>query len=219
MIMDWFPLWLSLRVSVLATLVALPIGLSLAYLLAKREFPGKGVLDSVITLPLVLPTTVLAYYVLVLLGRTTPLGRAYESLAGAPLVFTWQAAAVAALIHSAPLVVRSARGALERTDRDYERAARSLGASESRIFWRVTLPLVRGSVLAAALLAFARSLGDLGLTILIAGNLPGSTQALPAEIYRAMEKGGGTLACVLVLVISVTVWILANRLVPRQATR
>jgi molybdate transport system permease protein len=104
-------------------------------------------------------------------------------------------------------------------DRDYERAARSLGASESRIFWRVTLPLVRGSILAAALVALARSLGDLGLTILIAGNLPGSTQALPAEIYRAMEKGGGTLACVLVLIISVAVWILANRLVPRQATK
>jgi len=219
MIMDWFPLWLSLRVSVLATLVALPIGLSLAYVLAKGEFPGKGVLDSVITLPLVLPTTVLAYYVLVLLGRATPLGRAYESLSGAPLVFTWQAAAVAALIHSAPLVVRSARGALERMDRDYERAARSLGASESRIFWRITLPLVRGSILAAALLAFARALGDLGLTILIAGNLPGGTQALPAEIYGAMENGGGTLACVLVLVISAAIWVLANRLVPRQATR
>lgn len=219
MTLDFFPLWLSLRVSLLATLVALPVGLCLAYVLAKREFPGKGALDSVIALPLLLPTTVLAYYVLVSLGRATPLGRAYESLAGAPLVFTWQAAVVAALIHSAPLVVRSARTALERMDRDYERAARSLGASESRIFWRVTLPLVRGSLLAAALVALARSLGDVGLTILIAGNLPGSTQALPAEIYRAMEKGGGTLACVLVLVISVAVWILANRLVPRQATK
>ncbi len=219
MTMDWFPLWLSLRVSVLATLVALPIGLLLAYVLARREFPGKGVLDSVITLPLVLPTTVLAYYVLVWLGRATPLGRAYESFAGAPLVFSWRVAVVAALIHSAPLLVRSARTALERVDRNYERAARSLGASESRIFWRVTLPLVRGSVLAAALLAFARSLGDLGITILIAGSLPGSTQALPAEIYRAMEKGAGVPACVLVLVISAAIWILANRLVPRQATR
>jgi molybdate transport system permease protein len=202
MTMDWFPLWLSLRVAVLATLVALPVGLCLAYVLAKREFRGKGALDSVITLPLVLPTTVLAYYVLVSLGRATPLGRAYESLAGAPLVFTWQGAVVAALIHSAPLVVRSARTALERVDRNYERAARSLGASEWRVFWRVTLPLVRGSILAAALLAFARSLGDLGLTFLITGNLP-----------------GGVPACVLVLVISAAVWILANRLVPRQATR
>jgi molybdate transport system permease protein len=217
--MDWFPLWLSLRVAALATLVALPMGLWLACLLAKREFRGKAALEAVITLPLVLPTTVLAYYVLVWLGRATPLGRVYESLAGAPLVFTWQAAVVAALIHSAPLLVKSARGALESVDRNYERAARNLGASEWRVFWRVTLPLVRRSILAAALLAFARSLGDLGITIMIAGNLPGSTQTLPAAIYRAMENGGGTLACVLVLVIAAAVWILANRLGPRQAAR
>jgi molybdate transport system permease protein len=214
--MDWFPLWLSLRVAALSTLVALPLGLALACLLAKREFRGKQTLDAIITLPLALPTTVLAYYVLVSLGRASPLGRVYESLTGAALVFTWQAAVVAALIPSAPLLVKSARAALESVDRDLEKAARSLGASEWRVFWRVTLPLVRRSVLAAALLAFARSLGDVGLTIMIAGSLPAEAQTLPAAIHRAMENGAGTPACVLALAVAAAVWIFANRLAPRR---
>src|ERR1700683_4898312 len=146
---DWFPLWLSLRVAVISTAIALVIGLWLAWTLANRSFRGKEVLDAAVTLPLVLPPTVLGYYLLVLLGRTSPLGQVWESIFGSPLVFTWKAAVVAALLHALPLLVKSARAALESVDRNYERAARNLGASEWKLFWRVTMPLAWRSILAA----------------------------------------------------------------------
>src|ERR1700683_80707 len=129
---DWFPLWLSLRVALVSTALALIAGLWIAYILANREFPGKEALDAAVALPLVLPPTVLGYYLLVLLGRASPVGRIYEWAFGEPLVFSWQAAVVAALFHSLPLLVKSARAAFESVDRSYERAARNLGASELR---------------------------------------------------------------------------------------
>src|SRR5271163_3841740 len=211
---DWFPLWLSLRVAFLATALALAGGLWIAYLLANREFRGKDLLDAMVTLPLVLPPTVLGYYLLVLIGRASPLGKLWEGVFGSPLVFTWKAAVVAALLHSLPLLVKSARAALESVDRSYERAARTLGASEWRLFWIVTLPLARRSILAAVALAFARSLGDFGVTLMVAGNIPGSTQTVAVAIYDAVESGNGALARVLVLVVSaVTLLVLtvANR--------
>ena len=224
MAIDWFPLWLSLRVAVISTAVALVLGLRLAWTLANRQFRGKEILDAAVTLPLVLPPTVLGYYLLVVLGRNSPLGQLYEWLFGAPLVFTWQAAVVAALFHSTPLLVKSARAAFESVDRSYERAARNLGASELRLFWRVTLPLARRSILAAAALAFARSLGDFGVTLMIAGNIPGRTQTVAIAIYDAVEAGNGTVARVLVVIlsaVSLLVLSLANRLTtnpfgPRQ---
>jgi molybdate transport system permease protein len=222
MSIDLFPLWLSLRVATLATLLAAAAGLWIAYLLANREFRGKDVLDAAVTLPLVLPPTVLGYYLLVLLGRNSPLGALYERVFGAPLVFTWQAAVVAAFFHSAPLLIKFSRASLESVDRSYEWAARNLGASEWRIFWKVTLPLARRSILAAAALAFARSLGDFGVTIMIAGNIPGRTQTVATAIYDAVEAGNGSLARVLVIVISlvaIAILTLANRMVPRQAVR
>ncbi len=216
---DWFPLWLSLRVAALSTAIALAFGLWLAWLLANREFRGKEALDAAVTLPLVLPPTVLGYYLLVVIGRESALGKLYEWIAGGPLVFTWQAAVVAALFHSTPLLVKSARAALESVDRDYERAARNLGASEWVVFRRVSLPLARRSILAAAALAFARSLGDFGVTIMIAGNIPGRTQTVAVAIYDAVESGNGQMARVLVLVVSgvaLAILYLANRLSPRQ---
>jgi molybdate transport system permease protein len=217
---DWFPLWLSLRVAVLSTAISLAIGLWLAWLLANREFRGREALDAAVTLPLVLPPTVLGFYLLVVLGRESALGRLYETITGGPLVFTWQAAVVAALFHSTPLLVKSARAALESVDRTYERAARNLGASEWKVFRRVSLPLARRSILAAAALAFARSLGDFGVTIMIAGNIPGRTQTVAVAIYDAVEGGNGALARVLVVVVSalaLAILYLANRLAPRQA--
>jgi molybdate transport system permease protein len=221
---DWFPLWLSLRVAVISTAVALVVGLWLAWLLANRQFRGKEILDAAITLPLVLPPTVLGYYLLVLLGRASPVGKLYEWVFGGPLVFSWQAAVVAALFHSTPLLVKSARAAFESVDRSFERAARNLGASELRLFWRVTLPLARRSILAAAALAFARSLGDFGVTLMIAGNIPGRTQTVAIAIYDAVEAGNGATARVLVVIVSVVALIIlsiANRLTtnpfgPRQ---
>jgi molybdate transport system permease protein len=222
---DWFPLWLSLRVAVISTALAGGMGLWLAWILANRSFRGKEILDAGITLPLVLPPTVLGYYLLVLLGRNSPIGHVYESIFGQPLVFTWQAAVVAALFHSTPLLVKSARGAFESIDHSYEKAARSLGASELRLFWRVSLPLARRSILAATALAFARSLGDFGVTLMIAGNIPRRTQTMAIAIYDAVESDNGYLARVLVLIISaiaLVVLAIANRLTsnpfgPRQA--
>jgi len=219
--MDWFPLWLSLKVASIATVLSLLLGLWLAYLLANRSFRGKGVLNGAVALPLVLPPTVLGYYLLVLLGRESPLGRFYEWVFGSPLMFTWQAAVVAAMFHALPLLVISARAALESVDRVYERAARNLGASNWRVFWRVSLPLARRSILAAGVLAFARSLADFGITIMIAGNIPGRTQTLAVAVYDAAQAGNGALARALALVISVLavaiLWV-ANRLVSKQAT-
>lgn len=214
---DWFPLWLSLRVAFISTAIALAGGLWLAYLLANRSFKGKEALDAAITLPLVLPPTVLGYYLLVLIGRNSWFGRAWEAIFGSPLVFTWKAAVIAALLHSLPLLVKSARAALESIDHSYERAARNLGASEWRLFWKVTLPLAQRSILAAAALAFARSLGDFGVTLMVAGSIPGSTQTISIAIYNAVESGNMATAGVLSIVISavaLAILMLAKRLEP-----
>jgi molybdate transport system permease protein len=220
MAIDWFPLWLSLRVAFLATAIALAVGLWLAYLLANRDFRGKEVVDAAVTLPLVLPPTVLGYYLLVVIGRASPLGKLWEAVFGSPLVFTWKAAVVAALLHALPLTVLLARAALESVDRSYERAARTLGASEWRLFWKVTLPLARKPIYAAAALAFARSLGDFGVTLMVAGNIPGRTQTVALAIYDAVEAGNGALARTLVIVVSVVaigILTFANRLSPRMS--
>src|SRR5579862_7284577 len=224
MAIDWFPLWLSLRVAAISTAVALVAGLWLAWILANRQFRFKEILDAAVTLPLILPPTVLGYYLLVVLGRSSPVGKLYEWIFGGPLVFSWQAAVVAALFHSTPLLVKSARAAFESVDRSFERAARNLGASELRLFWRVTLPLARRSILAAGALAFARSLGDFGVTLMVAGNIPGRTQTVAIAIYDAVEAGNAATARVLVVIISVIALIIlsiANRLTtnpfgPRQ---
>ncbi|MBV9301121.1 MAG: molybdate ABC transporter permease subunit [Acidobacteriaceae bacterium] len=200
--LDWFPLWLSLRVASIATLLVVIAGTFAAYLLSHKTFRGKNLIDSLITLPLVLPPTVLGYYLLVLIGRASPLGRLYEILFGQPLVFTWQAAVIAAMLHSAPLFIKAARPVLEAVDYRYEWAARSLGASEWSTFWRITLPLSRQGLGSLAALTFARSLGDFGVTIMVAGNIPGRTQTLSVAIYDAVESGNGRLARVLVLIVS-----------------
>lgn len=202
---DWFPLTLSLRVAALSTAASLVIGVAIAYWLANRSFRGRDVADAAITLPLVLPPTVLGYYLLVLIGRETMIGRAYEAVFGQPLVFTWQAATVAAFLHSAPLLIKTARAGLESVDHTYERAARSLGASELRLFFLITLPLAWRSILAAAALCFARAMGEFGATLMVAGNIPGQTQTVSIAIYDAVESGNGQLARILVIVVSILV--------------
>lgn len=202
--LDWFPLWLSLRVAAIATLLVLMIGIFIAYVLSHKSFRGKTIVDSLITLPLVLPPTVLGYYLLVLIGRTSPFGAVYETVFGKPLVFTWQAAVVAACLHSAPLFIKAATPIFQAVDYRYEWAARSLGASEWRTFWRITLPLARRGLSSLAALTFARSLGDFGVTIMVAGNIPGRTQTLSVAIYDAVESGNGRLARVLVVAASLT---------------
>ena len=199
---DWFPIQLSFQVSALATAIALIFGVSLAWVLARFRFWGKEVLDAAITLPLVLPPTVLGYYLLVVLGQRSFFGRVHEWFWGSPLTFTPAAAVVAATIHALPLMVKSVRATFESLDQGIEDAARTLGASEVRLFFTVTLPLARRSIQAATALAFARALGDFGVTLMIAGNIPGKTQTASVAIYDAVQAGRDQDALVLVLIVS-----------------
>lgn len=208
MAVDWSPLWLSFRVAAWATLAAVPTGVGVAYLLVNHSFRGKKALEIAIDLPLALPSTVLAYYLLVVLGHQSPIERLYQTITGTPLLFTWQAAVVAAFLHAAPWLVHQVRAALEQIDHSYERIARTLGAPECRVFFRVSLPLARRAVAAATVLAFARALGEFGMTILVAGNVPGRTQTLAVAVYTAAQSGEGAVARSLVMVISVIIVLL-----------
>lgn len=199
---DWFPLALSLRVALIATLIVIVAGVALGWLFARGRFRGRELLDSVITLPLVLPPTVLGYYLLVLLGRSSPIGRAIEALTGGPLVFTWQGSVVAASVGALPLMVKTARAAIASVDRSLEDAARTLGRSEWDVFRRVTLPLASRGIAAASILAFARALGDFGATLMVAGNIPGRTQTAAIAIYDATQAGRDDYALMLVLILS-----------------
>lgn len=200
--LDWSALWLSLKVAGWATAINLVLGVALGALLARRRFPGREVLDTVFTLPLVLPPTVLGYYLLVLLGRNGPLGAWLQDSFGIHLVFTWQAAVIAAAVASFPLVFKPARAAFEGVDRQLEQAARTLGVSELALFFRVSLPLAWRGILAGLLLAFARAMGEFGATIMVAGSIPGQTQTLSIAIYEAVQSGQDGRANLLVLVAS-----------------
>jgi molybdate transport system permease protein len=201
--LDLFPLWLSLRVAGVATLLTIAMGLPLAWLLARVRFRGRELLSAVITLPLVLPPTVLGYYLLLALGKQGPIGRFLEGNLGLTLVFTWYAAVVASTVVSLPLLVRAAQAAFEAIDPSLENAARTLGRSEIAVFATVTIPLAWRGLLAGTVLAFARALGEFGATLMVAGNIPGRTQTMPVAIYDAVQAGNQDLANLLVLVITV----------------
>jgi molybdate transport system permease protein len=199
---DWFPIRLSFAVASAATIVSLVVGGGLAWLLARRRFPGREVLDAAITLPLVLPPTVLGYYLLVVLGTRSTFGGFLYQRFGVRLTFTVTAAVIAATIHALPLVTKSLRAAFESVDLELEAAARTLGLNGRRIFFRVTLPLAWRGVLAATALAFARALGDFGITIMIAGNIPGRTQTASVAIYDAVQAGRDNEAFTLAVIVS-----------------
>ena len=208
-------LLLSIRVAVLATLLNAVVGIPLAYLLARRRFRGRGLVDLLTTLPLVLPPTVTGYYLIVLLGRRGWLGGPVYQLTGWSVAFTWYAAVVAATVMALPLLVRTAKAAFESVDRDLERAAYTLGRSELRTALEVTLPLARNGVLAGLVLAFARALGEFGATLMLAGNIPGKTSTVPLAIYTAVQTGEESTGLFLVGVLtalSCLVIVAANRL-------
>ena len=216
---DWFPLWLSLRVASLATVLASLVGIAGAYAIARWRFPGRGLLEAVASLPIVLPPTVLGYYLLVLIGRDSPIGQAWEAVVGRPLVFTWQAAVLAAAVASLPFCLRSARAAFAAVDRRYEEAARVAGMAEWRVAFSVTLPLAARGVIAGVTLAFARALGDFGTTVMVAGNVPGRTQTMPIAVYdrvQAFDYATAGLLAVVLSVVAVTV-LLVVRWLERSA--
>ncbi|UMZ73153.1 molybdate ABC transporter permease subunit [Natranaerofaba carboxydovora] len=200
--MDFFPLQLSLRVSIIAVFWAFVTGIPIAYFLAKKSFKGKSLVEAFITLPIVLPPTVLGYYLLILIGRTSFIGDIFFEL-GIPLVFTWRAAVIASYVVSVPFLIKSARAAFSSVDKNLEDAARLLGRSELEIFFFVTIPLAWRGIATGIVLAFARAIGDFGTTIMISGNIPGRTQTTPIAIYDAVLAGEITRANTLVAIISI----------------
>jgi len=213
-------LWLSIRVSLLATALNAVVGIPLAYVLAKRRFWGRQALDVLVTLPLVLPPTVTGYYLIVLLGRRGWLGASLYTVTGWTITFTWYAAVVAATVMALPLMVRATRAAIEGVNPDFERAAFVLGRSEWRTALEVTLPLARRGIIAGLVLAFARALGEFGATLMLAGNIPGKTATVPLAIYTAVQTGEMGEAVMLVLALtalSCVVLVVAGRLGARAA--
>jgi len=199
---DLFPLYLTLKVSIVATFFSVFIGLGLAWLMARKEFVGKGFLDALVMQPLVIPPTVLGYYLLVLLGRSSPLGRFLEETLGITLVFTWKGAVIATFVASLPLFVRPARAAIEGVDKNLENAARLLGKNEWDVLKTITIPLAWRGIVAGSIMAFARATGEFGATLMVAGNIPGMTQTLSIAIYDAVQMGNTNLANLLVGIIT-----------------
>ena len=215
----WVALGLSLKVALWATGLDLLAGVAVGYALARTRFAGRELVDSILLLPMVLPPTVLGYYLLVVIGRRGWLGHWLEAQFGIHLIFTWQGAVVAAAVVAFPFVCKSARAAFENVDPTYEQAARGLGLGALAVFFRVTLPLAWRGILAGVLLAFARALGEFGATLMVAGSIPGKTQTLSIAVYEAVQAGQDDLANLLVLITSITcvaILLAASRLSPSR---
>jgi molybdate transport system permease protein len=213
----WVALSLSLKVAGWATAINLLLGVGVGYALARWRFPGRDLVDAALTLPMVMPPTVLGYYLLVVIGSQGVVGAWLLEQFGIRLIFTWQAAVIAATIVSFPLVFKAARAAFETVDPQLEDAARTLGIRELAVFFRVSLPLAWRGILAGLLLAFARALGEFGATLMVAGSIAGKTQTLSIAVYEAVQAGQDDTANFLVAITSITciaVLLSAGRLVP-----
>lgn len=194
----WDPLRLSLQVTALATAILLFAGLALGVLLAKVDFPGRIIVETVVLLPLVLPPSVVGYFLLVVLGRGSPI----REWVGLDILFTWPAAAIASAVVGLPLMVQATRAAVAGVSPSLQNAARTLGSSELGVFFRVTLPLARRGVLAGLILGGARAMGEFGATLMVAGSIPGRTQTLPLAVYDAVLVQDYTLANQMVLLLT-----------------
>ncbi len=200
---DWRPVWISIHVSVAATVLAVVLGSLLGWMLAQRRFPGQRLFEAAVLLPLVLPPTVLGYFLLVAIGADSAIGRLWEALFGAPLAFTVNAAIVAASVATIPIVARQLAAAFSISDPEVTEAARLAGASGWNLFWHVHLPQIRAPLVAAATIAFARAMGDFGTTLMVAGSLPGRTQTASLAIYDYIVTGRDHEAMVLVVLVSI----------------
>ena len=200
---DWQPLILSFQIAIFATLLATVSGVLIGLWLTSRRAIGRDLIDAITTAPMVMPPTVLGYYVLVALGRNSAVGRAWEAIFGSSIVFTRTGAVIAATLGSLPLVVKSARAALEGVDPTLLKAARTLGAGPLRTFLTVHLPLAKRGLIAGVMLAFARSLGDFGVTLMVAGDIPGQTQTASLYIYDQIQAGRDGAATAMALILTV----------------
>ena len=218
----WIPLLLTLKVAGWSTALNLLFGVGTGFVLARCRFPGRALLDAMLTLPMVMPPTVLGYYLLVVIGSQGPLGAWLKQQFGINLIFTWQAAVIAATLVSFPLVFKAARAAFETVDPQLEQAARVLGIGEIGVFFRVSLPLAWRGILAGLLLAFARATGEFGATLMVAGSIAGKTQTLSIAVYEAVQAGQDNTANLLVALTSITcmaVLLAAGWLVPGRVAR
>lgn len=216
---EWSALALSLRVAVTSVALLLVPGVACAWLLARRDFPGKALVDAIVHLPLVLPPVAVGFLLLLALGRRGVLGRWLHETLGVDIAFTWKAAAIAAAVMGFPLLVRSTRLAIELVDARLEDAARTLGAGPLRVLTQVTLPLALPGVISGVVLAFARSLGEFGATITVAGNIEGVTRTLPSAIYTYSQVPGGDAAALRLVLISIGLSVVALLLSETLARR
>jgi molybdate transport system permease protein len=218
----WITLALTLKVAGWATAINAVLGVAVGWLLARKRFIGREFIDALLTLPLVLPPTVMGYYLLVVIGKRGWLGSWLQSSFGINLIFTWQGAVIAATIVAFPLILKSTRTAFEAVDPQLEKAARVLGLGEWAVFFRVTLPMAWPGILAGVLLVFARSLGEFGATLMVAGSIPGRTQTLSIAVYEAVQAGQDDTANFLVVltsIVCIVVLLAAGRLAPRPHAR
>lgn len=197
----WFPLSLTLWVAAISSILVLCSGVTIAYVFARRDFRGKGLAELFVTLPLVLPPTVIGYLLVVLVGRNGFLGKMIFNALGTGIMFTWQAAVIAAYTVSLPLMVHTAKAAIEGVDREIEYSAYILGKSEFETVLQITLPLAKKGILAGLILSFARAIGEFGATLMLAGNIPGKTNTMSISIYSAFQAGNNELAELLVLIL------------------
>lgn len=197
-----FSLRLTVQVAVTATVLMIVFGVSTAYLLARRPFRGRNLVDMLITLPLILPPTVTGYYLIILFGRSGVIGKWIYEYTGWSIMFTWYAAVLAAFVVSVPLLIKTARAAIESVDQDIISAAMALGLTERQIVIHITLPLAKKGIFAGIVLAFARSLGEFGATLMLAGNIPGKTSTMPLAIYAFANSGEWDKANFLVILLT-----------------
>lgn len=195
------PLLLTLKISIISTFFVAVLGILIAYMLAKKEFRGKWVADGMVTLPMVLPPTVTGYILVILLGKNGMLGSIFTKITGSGILFTWQAAAIAAFIVSLPLMVKTTSSAIGAVDRSVEEAAHILGRNEFETALFITLPLAKKGIVAGCVLSFARAVGEFGATLMVAGNIPGKTNTMAISIYSAYQTGNSELANMLVLIL------------------
>jgi len=219
---EWQAVRLSLRVSFWATLASLPLGILVAYALARWEFPGKQVLNGLVHLPLILPPVVTGYLLLITFGRRGTVGQFLEQWFGIVLSFRWTGAAVAAGIMAFPLMVRAIRLAIEAVDPRLEAAAATLGASRPWVFATVTLPLILPGIIAGSILAFAKAIGEFGATITFVSNIPGQTQTIPSAIYAFLQVPGGQDAATRLVIVAIVIAmaaLLLSEFVSRRVAR